>query len=116
MPCCPQKNIAPAQVVFSHFKFSAIFQVLLQTYIEHLRGKVEDLKEVTVNNHGKGRTYIVSTYMYILCTVYTVYIQYVCTYMCHMVSIICQGVHTQTEKNTHYIFIFEEEKNHKFLW
>ena len=31
-----------------------------------------------------------------------------------MVSFICQGVHTQTEKK-HYIFIFEEEKNHKFL-
>ena len=103
LPCCSEKNIAPAQVVFHYFKFSAIFQVLLQTYIEHLRGKVEDLKEVTVNNHGKGRTCIVSTY--IVC----VYI-----YMCHMVSFICQGVHTQTEKK-HYIFIFEEEKNHKFL-
>ena len=29
------------------------FQVLLQTYIEYLRGKVEDIKEVTLNHHGK---------------------------------------------------------------
>ena len=48
-----KKNIAPASG-----SFPILLQVLLQTYIEHLRGKVEDLKEVTVNNHGKGRTYI----------------------------------------------------------
>ena len=53
-----RKKHCSSSRLFSHFKFSSIIQVLLQTYIEHLRGKVEDLKEVTVNNHGKGRIYI----------------------------------------------------------